>query len=61
MSLGKYKVTLIKSVSKSLPRHKATILGLGLKRIRHSVLVNNEPCIVGMINQVRHLISVEEV
>jgi large subunit ribosomal protein L30 len=33
------KVTLMRSVNGRLESHKACVLGLGLRRIRHSVLV----------------------
>ncbi len=55
------KVTLVRSVIAALPKHKATIKGLGLRRLRHSVTVADTPCTRGMINKVSHLISVEEV
>jgi len=56
------KVTLVKSLSKCLPKHRACVLGLGLsKRINRSVIVNDDPCIRGMINKASYLLSIEEV
>jgi large subunit ribosomal protein L30 len=56
----KLKVTLVKSTNGVLPKHKLCIQGLGLRRMRHSVIVNDEPCIRGMINKAYYLVSVEE-
>ncbi len=57
----KLKVTLIRSLNGAQPKHKLCIKGLGLRRMQQSVLVNNEPCIRGMINKAHYLVSVEEV
>ena len=57
----KVKVTLKKSTNGSLPKHIATVKGLGLRRINHTVTLENTDCIRGMINKVQHLILVEEV
>ena len=55
------KVTLVRSVISTLPRHKECIKGLGLRRINHSVIVQDTPSVRGMINKVEYLLSVEEV
>ncbi|OGT08356.1 MAG: 50S ribosomal protein L30 [Gammaproteobacteria bacterium GWE2_37_16] len=55
------KVTLMKSTNKRLKNHKACVLGLGLRRIRHSVQVMDTPENRGMINMVQYLLQVEEV
>jgi large subunit ribosomal protein L30 len=55
------KVTLTKSRYGRLPVHRACISGLGLRKIRHSVLVLDTPENRGMINQVSYMVSVEEV
>lgn len=55
------KVTLLKSRFGRLKSHKACIVGLGLRRIRHSVVVEDTPAIRGMINRISYLVSVEEV
>jgi large subunit ribosomal protein L30 len=54
------KVTLVRSVISAIPKHKATVLGLGLRRIRHSVILADNACTRGMINKVSHLLLVEE-
>ena len=57
----KLKITLIKSPIASLPKHKATVAALGLRKVGHSVLQPDNPCIRGQIFAVKHLVKVEEV
>ena len=54
------KVTQIKSINGRLKAHKACVAGLGLKRMNHSVEVNDTPENRGMINKVSYLLKVEE-
>jgi large subunit ribosomal protein L30 len=54
------KVTLKKSTIGRIPAHIQSVKGLGLKKINHSVVVSATPENLGMINQVRYLLSVEE-
>jgi len=56
----KIRVTQIKSSSGRLQSHKATLTGLGLRRIRHTVEVDDTPENRGMINKVYYMISVED-
>ncbi|MEL6215138.1 MAG: 50S ribosomal protein L30 [Pseudomonadota bacterium] len=56
----KLKVTLVKSKHGRLKNHKASIAGLGLRRINHTVEVEDTPENRGMINQVSYLLKVEE-
>ena len=53
------KVTLVKSVIGRIESHKATVKGLGLRRMHHSVEVQDTPAIRGMINTVGYLLKVE--
>ena len=55
------KVTLVKSTNRRIEKHKACVMGLGLRRIRHSVTLDDTPEIRGMINKVSYLLAVEEV
>ena len=55
------KITLTKSPIASLPKHKATVAALGLRKVGHSVLQPDNPCIRGQIFAVKHLVKVEEV
>lgn len=54
------KVTLVKSVYGQLRAHRATVKGLGLRRIRDTVTVNDTPEIRGMLRASCHLLKVEE-
>ena len=60
MATKTIKITQIKSTAKRLKAHKACILGLGLRRINHTVEVIDTPENRGMINRVSYLLSVEE-
>jgi large subunit ribosomal protein L30 len=60
MADKKIKVTLMKSPIGRLKTHKACIIGLGLKRIRHTVEVEDTASVRGMINKVSYMLSVEE-
>ena len=59
--MKKLRVTLMKSTIGPTDKQKANVIGLGLRRIRHSVVLEDRPEIRGMINQVIHLLKVEEV
>lgn len=56
----KLKVTLLRSTAKRLQSHKATVIGLGLRRIRHTVEVIDTPEVRGMINKISYMLHVEE-
>lgn len=53
-------VTLVKSVIGRIEAHKASVRGLGLRRIRHTVTVEDTPAVRGMINAVGYLLQVTE-
>jgi len=57
---GSLKVTLVKSIHGRLAAHKACVTGLGLRRMHHTVIVEDTPCTRGMINKVNYLLKVEE-
>jgi large subunit ribosomal protein L30 len=52
------KVTLVRSVFGRLPSHQATVRGLGLRRMRHVVEVEDTPCTRGMVNKVSYMVKV---
>jgi large subunit ribosomal protein L30 len=54
------KITLEKSVICCNKSQKATVQGMGLRRIRHSVELPDTPETRGMILKVRHLVEVSE-
>lgn len=60
MAEKKIKVTQTKSTIGRLESHKACMRGLGLRRIRHTVEVEDTPAVRGMINKVSYMINVEE-
>ncbi len=60
MADKKLKVTLMKSTCGRLEKHKACARGLGLRRIRHSVVVTATPEVRGMINKISYLLHVED-
>lgn len=58
---SKIKVTLVKSVIGRTQAHRACVRGLGLKRINHSVVVEDTPANRGMITAVGYLLKSEAV
>ncbi len=58
---GKLKITLSKSTIGALPKHRKTVEALGLKKTYRSVEQPDNPAIRGMIKQVQHLVTVEEI
>jgi len=60
MAAGKLKVTLIRSTNGRVAKQKACVAGLGLRRMHHSVLVEDTACNRGMINKVSFMLKVEE-
>ena len=53
------KVTLIKSTIGRIDAHRACVRGLGLRRLHHTVEVEDTPAVRGMINAVGYLLKVE--
>ncbi len=58
--MAKVKLTQVKSLIDRSTRQKRTMIALGLNKINKSVEHEVTPQIEGMINKVRHLITVEE-
>lgn len=59
MADKKIKVTLVKSVIGTKQSHRATVRGLGLRRLNHSVELADTPEVRGMINKVSYLVKCE--
>lgn len=57
----KLKITLVKSTIGSIPKHRKTVKALGLKKTGSSVIQEDNVAIKGMINQIRHLVKVEQI
>ncbi|MGE5522318.1 MAG: 50S ribosomal protein L30 [Rhodospirillaceae bacterium] len=55
----KIKITLVKSLIGTKPEHRATVRGLGLRRVNHTVEVQDTPSNRGMINAVSYLLKCE--
>jgi len=53
------KVTLVRSLIGTMRSHRATVRGLGLRRINHSVQVIDTPATRGMLNKVSYLLKCE--
>ena len=60
MAKATIKVTQVKSVNGRLKKHQACVAGLGLRRIGHTVEVEDPPSTRGMINKVNYLVRVED-
>jgi large subunit ribosomal protein L30 len=53
------KVTLVKSVIGTKQDHRATVRGLGLRRINHTTELQDTPAVRGMIKKVAYLVKCE--
>jgi large subunit ribosomal protein L30 len=59
VSAKKIKVVLVKSTNGCKTTHRATVRGLGLKRINQAVELVDTPAVRGMIERVNYLVRVE--
>lgn len=57
----KLKVTLVRSLSGRIQKHRDTVRALGFRRLHQSVVHNDTPQVRGMIDSVRFMVKVEEV
>ena len=55
----KLKVTLVKSTIGAIPKHRATVEALGLKKLNKTVELPDNDAVRGMVWHVRHLVKVE--
>ncbi len=58
---NKLKVTLVKSPIGAVPKHKATVEALGLRKLNKTVELPDNEAVRGMIWHVKHLVKVEEI
>jgi large subunit ribosomal protein L30 len=58
---GRVRVTLVRSTIGFEKRQREVVTGLGLRRLHHTVELQDVPSIRGMIHKVRHLVRVTEV
>ncbi|MBL8418885.1 MAG: 50S ribosomal protein L30 [Dechloromonas sp.] len=59
MADNKIKVTLVKSVIGTKQDHRATVRGLGLRKLNSSAVLEDTPAVRGMIHKVQYLVKVE--
>jgi len=59
MADKKIKVTLVKSVIGTKQDHRATVRGLGLRKLNSSAVLEDTPAVRGMIHKVAYLVKVE--
>jgi large subunit ribosomal protein L30 len=59
--MAKIKISLVKSTIRALPKQRATVRSLGLRKIGSSVEQEASPEILGMVKVVSHLVRVEEI
>ena len=55
----KVRVTLVRGLIGTRESHRATVRGLGLRRINHTVELEDTPSVRGMINKVNYLVKCE--
>ena len=59
MADKKIKVTLVKSIIGTKQDHRATVRGLGLRKLNSSAELEDTPAVRGMIHKVQYLLKVE--
>ncbi|MDO5568184.1 LSU ribosomal protein L30P [Eubacterium pyruvativorans] len=59
--MAKLKITLTKSPIGASPKQRKVVEALGLKKMHHSVELEDSPATRGAINKVSHLLTVEEI
>ncbi len=55
------KITLVKSTIGAVPKNRKTVVALGLNKIGKTVIMPDNKSVRGMIQNVRHLVKVEEI
>ena len=55
------KVTLVKSTIGAVPKHKKTVESMGLRKLNKSIILPDNDATRGQIQQIKHLVKVEEV
>lgn len=57
----KLKITLVKSPIGAIPKHRATVEAMGLRKLNKTIVLPDNAATRGQIQQIRHLLKVEEV
>ncbi len=58
--MAELKITLVKSTIGAKPKHRKTAEALGLTKLHKTVVQPDNAAIKGMVNQISHLVKVEE-
>ncbi|MDO5291296.1 MAG: 50S ribosomal protein L30 [bacterium] len=58
---NKLKITLVKSTIGAVPKNRKTVEALGLRKVNKTVEMPDNAAVRGMVQQVRHLVKVEEI
>ena len=53
-------VTLVRSPAGALPRHRECVRGLGLRKMNHTVVLEDTPSVRGMVNKIGYMVRVEQ-
>ena len=61
VNMAKIRITLVRSTIGSLPKHRATVRSLGLRKIGSSTVQEDTPAIMGMVRTVSHLVSIKAI
>jgi large subunit ribosomal protein L30 len=59
--MAKIKIRLVRSTIGALPKHRATVRSLGLRKIGSSRVQEDTPAVMGMVKAVSHLVAVEKI
>lgn len=57
----KLKIELVRSTIGKIPKHRATVRALGLKKLHQVVVKDKNPMILGMVNSISYMLKIEEV
>ena len=57
----KLKITLVKSPIGAVPKHKKTVVAMGLTKMHKTVEMPDNASVRGMVKQIQHLVKVEEI
>ena len=59
--INKVRIRLVKSRFGRIKKHAASLSGLGLKKINQEIVIDATPENMGMVNQVKYLLEVEDI
>jgi|TARA_Y100000817_G_scaffold308544_1_gene296448 large subunit ribosomal protein L30 len=59
--INKVRIRLVKSRFGRIKKHAASLSGLGLRKINQEVVIDATPENMGMVNQVKYLLEVEDI